>query len=453
MSSSNSALRPVLLLAAFALAFTGVAVVYSLAVPLVRAFFEPASAVWLALVALNLVFYAYWVYETIISLRGFGQETPPPSARPHTRFAIVIAAHNEERVIGPLLDSLREQTYPADLYDVYVSCDNCTDGTATATRAVGAIALERTDPLRRGKTWNVRWALEQIALERYDAVVIFDADNLIRADFLRRTNDFIVANPEAHAIQSYLDTKNPHDSWVTRVSALTYWHVNRFWQLARSRAGLSGALGGTGTVISTKLIREIGWDMQSLTEDLEFTCKVILAGHRVYWNEWAVVYDEKPLTQPASVRQRVRWLQGHYWCSWRYGGPTLRALLRTRRLQYFDLLVYLFSPHRMVVWSLVAVTFPLITLPVVSSGGARALLPWLVWILIALAQAMFQVVAGPSLARQKLTLRYVGDAAWYLWYAYSWAPLSIYALFVANRQGNWVKTEHTRDLSVADLGA
>ena len=63
-----------------------------------------------------------------------------------TRFAVLIAARNEELVIGPLINSLLEQEYPAELYDIYVIPNNCTDNTALAARQFGAEVLECTVP-------------------------------------------------------------------------------------------------------------------------------------------------------------------------------------------------------------------------------------------------------------------------------------------------------------------
>ena len=65
-----------------------------------------------------------------------------------TRFAVLIAARNEELVIGPLINSLLEQEYPAELYDIYVIPNNCTDNTALAARQFGAEVLECTVPVR-----------------------------------------------------------------------------------------------------------------------------------------------------------------------------------------------------------------------------------------------------------------------------------------------------------------
>src|SRR5690242_16080598 len=51
------------------------------------------------------------------------------------RFAILIPAHNEETVLGDLLESLRSLDYPHDSYSVHVVADNCTDSTAVLARA------------------------------------------------------------------------------------------------------------------------------------------------------------------------------------------------------------------------------------------------------------------------------------------------------------------------------
>ena len=85
-----------------------------------------------------------------------------------TRFAVLIAARNEELVIGPLINSLLEQEYPAELYDIYVIPNNCTDNTALAARQFGAEVLECTVPVR-SKGEVLRFAEEQLSGRHYDA--------------------------------------------------------------------------------------------------------------------------------------------------------------------------------------------------------------------------------------------------------------------------------------------
>jgi cellulose synthase/poly-beta-1,6-N-acetylglucosamine synthase-like glycosyltransferase len=47
--------------------------------------------------------------------------------------------------------------------------------------------------------------------KKYDAVCIFDADNLVHPNFLKEMNSRLCHGEKI--IQGYLDTKNPEDSW------------------------------------------------------------------------------------------------------------------------------------------------------------------------------------------------------------------------------------------------
>ena len=70
-------------------------------------------------------------------------------AKKKYKYGIVIAARNEENVIGALLDSINKQDYPKDLYTIFVVADNCTDNTAKIARSKGAICYERFDDEHR----------------------------------------------------------------------------------------------------------------------------------------------------------------------------------------------------------------------------------------------------------------------------------------------------------------
>ncbi|MBP8933461.1 MAG: glycosyltransferase, partial [Candidatus Atribacteria bacterium] len=261
---------------------------------------EPWIRPWVAVFIVYL--FIYWAYQIFIAIRGVWSPPPLLPAKSYRHFAILIPAHNEEKVIGNLLESLIDQNYPSNCFDIYVSCDNCQDRTAEIAKSFKVNLLEKPETAQVGKTGNVQWALREIPWEEYDAVAMFDADNLAEKNFLAKMNDYLESHPEAQAIQGYLDTKNPNDTWISRSYALSYWYTNRFWQLARSNWGLSAALGGTGLVVTVNCLKTMGWDLKSLTEDLEFSTRIILSGGRVHWNNEAIIFDEKPLTFWASRR-------------------------------------------------------------------------------------------------------------------------------------------------------
>jgi len=408
-----------------------------------------------AYLLVTLLFNVFWWYQFVIAIGGFKRARRAPRAAPRFRFAVIVPAHNEEQVVGYLVEELDSQDYPRDRFDVFVSCDNCTDRTAEVARERGARALIRTDTTHAGKQWNLEWAFRQIPLRDYDAVVVFDADNIPEPDFLSSMNDFMAAHPEAEAIQGYLDSKNPDDSWVSRASALAYWYTNRFFQQARMPFGLSGQLGGTGAVIRIACLERIGWEPTSLADDLEFSTKLILAGGRVYWNDHARVYDEKPVTYGASHRQRSRWMRGHYSVLYRYGARVLAAFFRTRRLQYLDLFLYLAAPARLAVtYFLIIVGLSVYVAWVALSGlelSPGALLPGLSWAVIGIVLSAFNVVAGPSFRFDRFTLRYLPDAAIFYWFGLTLAPIVIVNAFRTREQGVWARTAHTRGLALRDL--
>ena len=84
-----------------------------------------------------LILRVFSLYFLAVSLFGLcRRRTPEPAARLR-RFAVLIAARNEESCIAGLIESLRAQHYPLELVDIWVLPNNCTDRTAEAARRAG----------------------------------------------------------------------------------------------------------------------------------------------------------------------------------------------------------------------------------------------------------------------------------------------------------------------------
>lgn len=291
-------------------------------------------------VTLQVILAVIAVYQFAFSLFGLVRKKRKEHAAPEKSFAILVAAHNEEQVVGALMENLKQLDYPKELYDVFVICDNCTDKTADIVRAHGMNACERTNPNLRGKGYAIEWMLKELwAMPRqYDAIVMFDADNLAHTNFLSEMNNDLCTG--ARVIQGYIDTKNPEDSWITAAYGVSYWYINRLWQLSRHNLNMANFLGGTGMCFETNLLKEMGWGATSLVEDLEFTMRCTQRNVYPRFNYDAKVYDEKPLTFKASSRQRLRWMQGHFTVARRYFFPLLWQSIKHRSLIKFDMALY-----------------------------------------------------------------------------------------------------------------
>ena len=105
-----------------------------------------------------------WIYKyrKIYQVTGiFFTRRFPPAKRNH-KYAVLVAARNEEAVLGNLIDSIRAQDYPSHLVTIFVAADNCTDRTAQIAREKGAVCYERFDTEHRTKGYALQFLVEQI---------------------------------------------------------------------------------------------------------------------------------------------------------------------------------------------------------------------------------------------------------------------------------------------------
>ena len=114
------------------------------------------------LVALQVLLAAVGVYQFTLSRVGIYRKKHYTQYEPKNTFAVLVAAHNEAKVIDALMDNLKHLDYPKDMYDVFVICDNCTDKTADIVRAHGWNACERHNPNQRGKGFAIEWMLSKL---------------------------------------------------------------------------------------------------------------------------------------------------------------------------------------------------------------------------------------------------------------------------------------------------
>ena len=234
--------------------------------------------------ALIWVLTAFWCYQFVISLCALVKlKDKPYLVNKNHKFMAIIPAHNEEMVVANLIESLKNQTYDKNLYDIYVIADNCTDKTAEVARKAGAIVYERFDNAHKTKGYALQWFLKQKIAENadYDAFFVFDADNIVDKNFIKNMNKKLCQGEEV--VQGYRDIKNPTDNWITAGYALFYWTMHRMYHLARYNIGLSPLLNGTGFMVKFDVVKPNGWETQTLTEDIEFSLKQIIQGRKLGW--------------------------------------------------------------------------------------------------------------------------------------------------------------------------
>lgn len=400
----------------------------------------------MALVWILTIFWAYQFIVSICSLIKFKEK--PIIEEKENRFMAIIPAHNEEAVVANLVESLKNQNYQKELYDIYVIADNCTDKTAQVAKEAGAIVYERFDENKKTKGYALQWFLAQKIEENapYDAFCVFDADNIADKDFLKAMNKKLCQGE--NVVQGYRDIKNPTDNWITAGYAIFYWTMNRFYHLARYNLGLSPLLNGTGFMVRFDVIKPTGWDTKTLTEDIEFSLKNIIEGRKLGWATDAIVYDEQPTGFKQSWSQRSRWTVGHIQCMKEYTGMLATAVKEKKTLMNFDGLLYILGSIPMFVLTLILILMNFIvfaakgmTLAELGINILRYLIPTFIFpILTAILIMMLD---------KKPIKPMIKGLLFYPLFLGSWLLINFKCLF--KRETSWEKIEHVRDIKINEV--
>ena len=231
------------------------------------------------------------------------------------KYGIVISARNEEKVIGNLIDSIRKTDYPQDKLDIFVVAHNCTDNTAEVCSKKGAKVYVYNNENEKTKGYALKYLFNQLktdlknGIREYDGYYIFDADNLVTADYFDKMNDAFDAYGEKRIITSMRNSKNFGSNLMSGMYGMFFMYGCRYIMRGRAKLGVSSRVYGTGQLIDSKILKN-GWNYVTITEDFELTADQVMEGNSIRYCDEAMLYDEQPTSFKVMWRQRVRWARG-----------------------------------------------------------------------------------------------------------------------------------------------
>lgn len=399
---------------------------------------------WIVILTLLLKAASLW----FLAVALFALKKPRPYARcaPRTRFACLVAARNEEAVIGALVESLREQDYPNALYDIFVIPNNCTDNTEAAALTAGAKIFRCFEPVCcKGDALHeaVAWLLPR----GYDAFCVFDADNVADAQFLARMNDAFCAG--AQVCKGAMRVKNPYDSWLSGCYGLYFTLFDTFFSRARMSCGLSSKLVGTGFAVHRAVLEHFGgWNTSTIAEDAEFAALCAANGVRVCFVPNALTYDEAPNDFAVSLRQRRRWCSGIMDAAVKMDAALAAALRGSAPLRALDSLLIVNAPF------LQALMLLPLTLTLISALMGGTLLALALRGALSLAASTLGLMAFAALLavlggyRDRRIVRTIMGFPLFM---AAWLPIQIVSL--VSRTRSWQPIVHSRALSVESARA
>lgn len=262
---------------------------------------------------------------------------------PVTTFKVLVPAHNEELLLGRVLESIRNQDYPKEMYDVLVVADNCTDNTAKIAMREGTRIIERKDDRLTGKGYAIKYGLEYLANELYDAVFVIDADSIVDQVALQEIDQAIQQG--ARIIQCSNGLANPDDSWFTRLMDISRTLGNEVLEPSKEIIGLSSHLMGNGMCFVRDVIEKYGWNAFSVGEDWEYYARVVLTGERVAFVNKARVYHRESVDLKQATSQRLRWSSGRFAIAAKYGTRLFYNGIKSGSIMKIDAAMPLLLPN------------------------------------------------------------------------------------------------------------
>lgn len=355
-----------------------------------------------------------------------GKTTVPAGKRP--RIAVLVPAHDEEPVIAATLKTVLPQLTEHDR--LIVVADNCSDRTAPIAAQAGAMVVERTDTLRRGKGFAMDFGVRYLESNPPDVVVLIDADCDVQPgaiDALARTA-FASQRP-AQAVNLLDPPISP--THQDRISAFAFRVKNLVRPFGLSRLGLPCFL-STGVAFPWQVIRAVPLASGNIVEDMQLGIDLTIDGHPPLLCRQARVCGRLPQHRSAAVTQRTRWEHGHLLTIRTQVPRLLNQAFRRGRIALVAMALDLCVPplsFLVLFWS--ALSAAILTAWFVGGGRIALLTVAGGWILLATAL----LAAWAAFVRDILPAKTLVAIPHYVL-----RKVPLYIAFWRKRQGTWVRT-------------
>lgn len=350
------------------------------------------------MVAIPWLFLAAQLVSFLFSRLGPAVVRPVEEGAVTPTYTVLIPAHNEQEVIGPVVEELvRSASGEAG---ILVVADNCNDDTARIAAESGADVILREDTTRVGKSYALEHGVRHMAQNPPEAVIVIDADCRVGPTALADLAAACIRSNrpvQARYLLGAPETPNPG----FRVAEFAIRLKNWFRPAGLHAMGLPCQLMGTGMAFPWGVLMEAEIASGSIVEDITLGLDLADKGHAPVFMETAHVVSTFPQSGDAAISQRTRWEHGHIWTilslaprflfsAVRRSNPALLAMvmdLLIPPLALFSVLTGLLGTGAYLLWTFGGSSTPFfllcapvaacaVLLSLVWNSFARDILPW-----------------------------------------------------------------------------
>lgn len=246
-------------------------------------------------------------------------ETGLSQEKIHADVAVLIPAHNEEKMIQTTIASLREQTYPVKR--ILVMSDNSTDRTVELAREMGVEVVETVDNHhRKGGAMNQGFALLLPTMKDTDFILGMDADGMIKPNAIEIAMEIFEQRPNLGGLSASVSCRKPH-GFVETAQVLEYERGRRNMSRAKGKIHV---LSGAAAFLKVSVLREVAeargtklpgtrGDVMlptNIVEDYELTLAILELGYKITSSKRVQMWSDLMTTVRELEGQRMRWYRG-----------------------------------------------------------------------------------------------------------------------------------------------
>ncbi len=328
------------------------------------------------------VFYVYAGYPMMLTALARVRKPIDYASQPPYRptVTLIIAAYNEQAVIGGKLDNTLASGYPEERLQIIVAADGSDDQTVPIVQGYAdrGVALSYS-PERLGKSAAINRAM---SMAKGEVIIFSDANNHYEHQTLTRlvqpfTDPGVGAVSGAKVIRS-------EDGQLGEAEG-AYWKYESFIKRQETRLGSCTAVAGEILAVRRGLVAPI--PDRVINDDFYLAMHVLRRGFRIVYEPGARSVERGSLTERDEAMRRARIVAGRY---------------QAMRM----------SPRCLPWWR------PVVVWQVLSHKFARPLVP--IFMIGALVANLVAVAAPP---------RTGDDGFWRLVEPYNWIALGLQGLF------------------------
>lgn len=250
---------------------------------------------WFAVLTLFYIYFGYPFLLYLLSLfrrsRVRTDETYQPTV------SLIIAAYNEEAVIGEKIETSLKLDYPKDKLEIIVFSDASTDRSdeivkSYADRGVKLLRIEG----HKGKTFCQN---EAVKIAKGEIIVFSDANSMYEPDAIRKlVRNF--ADRRVGCVSGELRYSGGRESVEGERG---YWRYEQL--LKRQESKLSSLIGANGALYAVRKKLYAPLQADAISDFVE-PLKVVQKGYRVLYEPKAVAWEATAEGPEKEFRRRVR---------------------------------------------------------------------------------------------------------------------------------------------------